>query len=85
MISDESLHSRSELMNQVFFFLFSGSSSVSDFFLFSFSFFFKRKTTSIEPVFSSLLNLYILMCKILSSKMEYIFHVCIKIAHFQST
>lgn len=53
--------------------------------LFPFLSFTKEKQVSFETMFNSLLDLYILPCKILSSKIEYMFHVSIKIAYFQST
>lgn len=50
-----------------------------------FFFFLLKKQFLWGPVFSSLPSLYILTLKILSSKIEYIFHVCIQSAHFQTT
>ena len=44
-----------------------------------------KEIVPLGPIFSTVPNLYILTLKILSSKIEYIFHVCIKSAHFQTT
>lgn len=43
-----------------------------------------KETVPFEPIFSSVPNLYISTCEILSSKIEDILYVCIKIAHFQT-
>lgn len=52
------------------------------FWLFSFLFFPLKAAVSLVPIFSNLPNLYILTLEFLSSKIEYILHVCIKITHF---